>query len=514
MSDATAPTRCLVLWFPEWPVTAWRLSTDATDSSGAPVAIVEANQVISCSAEARAEGVRLGQRRREAQSRCPQLQVVASDPGRDEHEFAPLLDLIEQAAPGVQVIRPGLAALRARGPARYYGGEPQAAAALLAGSHELGIGDGRAGVADGVFTAEQAARGAAPIQVVPAGESAGFLAPLPITRLDDPELTALLPRLGVRKLGDFAALDVAQVRDRFGEHGVRLHALAAGADSRPVQPRTPPPELARQVDFETPLELAEQVAFSSRATAEGFVAGLAAVNLVCTELRVTLFAEQGGRSERVWLHPACFDATAVVDRVRWQLQAAAGQTIGSPLVRVRLEPVAVDAISHHAPGLFGPGGDEKVHHVLTRVQAMLGHEGVVIPAIGGGRWLDERQVLVPWGDRPVLSQPLGRPWPGSLPDPLPATVFATPRRVDVLDADGVRIRVDDRLLLTGEPAQLVVGTARLRTAGWAGPWPVAERGWDPERKRTGCRFQVADDTGGAWLLVLDDGGWWAEGRYD
>ena len=184
-------------------------------------------------------------------------------------------------------------------------------------------------------------------------------------------------------------------------------------------------------------------------------------------------------------------------------------------MRLRLEPVATDAVSHHTPGLFGAGSDEKVHHVLSRVQAMLGHEGVATPAVGGGRWLDERQVLVPWGDRAVLPQPPGLPWPGSLPDPLPATVFPSRRKVDVLDADGVRIRVDDRLLLTGEPAQLVVGAARLRTAGWAGPWPVAERGWDAERARRGCRFQVADDTGGAWLLVHDaDGGWWAEGRYD
>lgn len=307
---------------------------------------------------------------------------------------------------------------------------------------------------------------------------------------------------------------MAQVRDRFGERGVRLHALAGGADSRPVLPRIPPPELTRQVDFEPPLELAEQVAFSSRSTADEFIAGLAAVNLVCTELRVTLFGEQGERCERVWLHPACFDAAAVIDRVRWQLQASR-EVIGSPVVRVRLEPVAADAVAHHAPGLFGPGSDEKVHHALSRVQAMLGPEGVATPAIGGGRWLAERQVLVAWGDRTVLPQPLGRPWPGSLPDPLPSTVFPGRRRVDVLDADGVRVRVDDRLLLSGTPAQLVVGAARLGTAGWAGPWPVAERGWDAERARSGCRFQIADDTGGAWLLVLDpDGSWWAEGRYD
>jgi protein ImuB len=26
--------------------------------------------------------------------------------------------------------------------------------------------------------------------------------------------------------------------------------------------------------------------------------------------------------------------------------------------------------------------------------------------------------------------------------------------------------------------------------------------------------QAVDSTGCAWLLVLDDGGWWAEARYD
>jgi protein ImuB len=28
------------------------------------------------------------------------------------------------------------------------------------------------------------------------------------------------------------------------------------------------------------------------------------------------------------------------------------------------------------------------------------------------------------------------------------------------------------------------------------------------------RFQLVDSAGGAWLLVLDDSGWWAEARYD
>ena len=108
------------------------------------------------------------------------------------------------------------------------------------------------------------------------------------------------------------------MRERFGERGIRLHGFG-GRDSRPVEPRTPPPELHREVAFEPPLELADQVAFGMRMAADAFIAGLGAVDLVCTELRVELIGDRGERSDRVWLHPGSFDASAVVDRVRWQL---------------------------------------------------------------------------------------------------------------------------------------------------------------------------------------------------
>ena len=91
------------------------------------MALFEANRVVSCSAAAQAEGVRRGQRRREAQVRCPALVVAPFDADRDHRVFAPLLDRLEEVSPGIQVIRPGLVALRMRGPARYYGGERPAA---------------------------------------------------------------------------------------------------------------------------------------------------------------------------------------------------------------------------------------------------------------------------------------------------------------------------------------------------------------------------------------------------
>ena len=178
-----------------------------------------------------------------------------------------MLQLIEKHAPGAALLRPGLAAVRARGISRYHDGEAEAGRALIDVLTEAGFPEVRVGIADGPFTAELAARGSAPCTVVPAGLAKDFLAPLPVGVLRDEQLTGLLIRLGVRTLGDFAALDEIEVRDRFGERGARLHSLAAGADSRAVVARPPDPELVRSVEFEPPLAGADQVAFAVRQTA-------------------------------------------------------------------------------------------------------------------------------------------------------------------------------------------------------------------------------------------------------
>ena len=507
------PTRCLVFWFPAWPVRAWALEEGRSPTE--PVAVVAANRVLHCSEAALAEGVSVGQRRREAQATCPTLRVIPADEARDSREFEPVVACIEELAPGVQVVAPGQCAVRARGLASYIGSEAEAAETLLeAVVVALGITGGRIGIADGLFAATQAARVGSPVGIVPVGGSARFLAPLPISRLGDEGLTTLLPRLGVRTLGEFAALAAAAVRDRFGLHGVRLHTLASGFDPSTVQPRTPPPELTRQLDFEPALTLVEQVAFSARSTAEAFIGGLTDAGLACTEIRVELLGDRDELVARNWLAAAVFDASAVVDRVRWQLQAAAGNQLRSGVVSLRLEPIAVDALAHHIPGLFGSGPDERVHHVLSRVQGMLGHAGVVTPQLAGGRWLAERQVLVPWGDRPRQPTPRERPWPGQVPAPLPATVFAELRSVQLVGAGGHAVALNGRGFVTDPPIALRIDAQHRTVIGWAGPWPIDERPWDPERHRVACRFQVVDGSGTAWLLLLDERGWWAEARYD
>ncbi|MEQ1736768.1 MAG: DNA polymerase Y family protein, partial [Rhodoglobus sp.] len=220
--------RLMVLWAPDWPVAA-HAKADRIPSSQ-PIALVEKGMVFACSPAARTEGVRRGMRQREAQGRCPGLRMLRYDPALDARAFEPVLSALEASMPGLHPVRPGTVAVRARGPARYYGGEQAAALTVLGIVAGLDVERARVGIADGLFAAERAARWvvADPVTIGPPDAQGAFLAGLPITLLEDPELSSLLPRLGIRTLGGFAALAEADVAARFGPMGARLHALAGG----------------------------------------------------------------------------------------------------------------------------------------------------------------------------------------------------------------------------------------------------------------------------------------------
>ncbi|MHA6695075.1 DNA polymerase Y family protein [Homoserinimonas sp. A520] len=542
------PLRVVVVWCPDWPIVA--AVTAGLLPDGTPVALIDRGEVVACSIEARRNGVRRGLRLREAQARCPELATIPYDPVADARAFDPIVAVIEERVPGVQVLRSGLATVRARGAARYYRGEDRAASELLGALGRFtAINDARIGIADGIFAAEQAAYRTAPHQrtlIVPTGASPQFLAPLPIDALStssrgEPKLVPLLKRLGAGTLGDFAALNETDVRARFGEGGARAHAQAAGRDPRPVTARVPEKDFDQVALFEPPLDRIETVAFAFRSAADSFVAGITTAKLVCTAIRVVVDTESGASSEREWAHPRHFTAAEVLDRVRWQLQGAGGE-LASPVTRVRVSPVRVDAIGNHEAGLWGHAPDERIHHGLSRIQSMLGHDAVLTAVAGGGRMLAERRVLVPWGDAPPASAvaTATRPWPGSLPDPPPATVFEQLQPVQVLDAAGTVVEVDARGTVSAPPAwlcqsilgqsvsgqsvsgQSVLGQSVSGQAGgdrravthWAGPWPLQQRWWDAARSRRATRFQLVDERGEAWLVLRENDRWWAEARYD
>ncbi len=521
--NSNRAVRTLAVWCPDWPVIA---AGGSADQAGA---VLQAGRIFACSAAARIDGVRRGQRRRDAQSRCPELTVYADDPSRDARMFEPVAESVEALVPGVEIVRPGLIVVAARGAARYYKGElPLLARISTAVADETGY-DVQLGVADGIFAATRAAYCA---RVVPVGESAQFLAPQPIGSLERPELADLLVRLGIRTLGDFAALPRADVLARFGPDAAYAHDLAHGFEARPPSARSAPPDLTVEMTLDSPVDRVDTATFVAKALAEQLHERLAARGLACIRISIEARTESGEQLSRSWRHggisTAGFSASAIADRTGWQLDGWLSGTIrshdGRPtagMVFLRLVPdeVVFDAgrqLSLWGGDCAGHGPDlEQVERALARVQGMLGPDAVVTAVVGGGRELAEQVRLVPWGEPREILPGDSCPWPGRLPSPSPATLFAAPRSAAVTAADDSPVEVTGRLAVNAPPKWLrIEQRSPVEIVGWAGPWPLDVRWWDRLAARRRARFQITTADGAGWLVAFDGGRWLVEAVYD
>ena len=513
--------RTLVVRCPDWSVIA--AGVPLTE----PAAVFFANRVVASSPAARREGVSTNMRRREAQGRCPELIVLEHDPARDAREFEPIVGALDELTPRIEVSEAGRCAFPTRGPARYFGGDDALArrALALVGAALDDRGVAHVGVADGPFAALLAAADAT--TVVPKGMSPTFLAPWPLSSLDRPELVDVLHRLGLRTLGDLAALPAQDVLARFGNDGAIAHRLASGFDERPPATRPPPPELAVEAMLDEPAERVDTAAFIGRSLADELHAKLSARGHVCTRLLIAAETEHGERLERLWRLDH-FTAGVVADRVRWQLDGwlngTAAHRPSAGITLIRLVPDELATAAGRQLGFWGGGGgaDERVVRALARVEGLLGPDAVRVPEWCGGRGPGEQVRLVPAGvvdltsDRPS-SRPEWRsePWPGSLPAPSPATVASYDVAADVLDGSGASVRVTGRGEASSEPVSLRIGDRPpRRIVAWSGPWPVDERWWDAAGHHRLARFQVVTDDGVARLVVLERGRWKLAAVYD
>lgn len=526
--------RTLVVGCMDWPLTAAGIAPDE------PAAVLYDHRVQAATSTARAAGVQRGLRQREAQARCPEVRVLQANPDLDARAFEPVVATVTAFNPRVEIVRPGVVALGTRGPSRYFGGDAALAARITAAVRDVLTriapadqrGDRcRVGISDGLFAALLAASRQV---VVPPGDSAGFLAPFPVTTLDRPELTDLLRRLGITTLGALAELPERDVLNRFGTDGLRAHRLARSLDERPLLTRPPRAELTVGQPFDPPAERVDVVAFAARGLAEQLHELLRHHGLVCVQLAVEAETAHDEQQVRLWRHlDGAFTPAAMVDRVRWQLEgwwnASERPSAGVSMVRLRADECAT--AGEVQPDLWDATAtiDAQVRRTLGRVQGLLGQDRVRTAVVGGGRSPGDQVRLVAWGDprepaRPGLPGtvtvrvPTGiemPPWPGRLPPPAPAVVHADPLPADVCDATDRRVGVTERCTPTSEPSRVSIAAGPwLDVIGWAGPWPVDERWWDPGRSRRRARFQMALSDGTAHLLALEDSRWWIEATYD
>jgi protein ImuB len=445
--------------------------------------------------------------------------------------FERVVGAVTEFCPRVEVVEPGVCAFAARGPARYFGGETIVARKIIAAVAELGV-ECRAGVADGLFAAMLAAGAAGSAGVaredgdavtfVPPGESVEFLGRQPVRVLDDPDLAGLLHRLGIRTLGDLAALPEQDVASRFGAGGAAAHRLASGQDRRPLAARPPAADLSVDQEFDPPETSAEPLVFAAKALAERMHATLNAKGLTCVRVQVQARWEDGRENSRLWRHDGLLSAVQVADRVRWQLDGwragdhddGAGAETGG-VVLLRLTPDQVVRATGQQIALWGEAViTDRVARAAMRVQALLGHEAVLRPLLGGGRNVSEQVNHSPFGEKGEPSHPKDQPWPGQIPGAAPALVYPEPREAVVTDDAGRVVTVSGRCVVSAAPARLTVtGQPPRAVTGWAGPWPLAERWWDPETASRRARFQLVTDDGRAWLAAVRDGRWLIEAGY-
>src|SRR5215207_6098815 len=221
------------------------------------------------SAAAEALGVVRGMRLGEAMSRCPALRLVPPDPEGVRSLWNAVLDRLEATGAEVESDLAGAAFFESTGLHGLHGGD--LAGVLATARRALGPG-ARFGAAPSRFAAHAAALQVRPrrgrhARTVEESGVRDFLAPLPVSLLRTrPELQALpevLERLGIRTLGELAALPARAIAERFGHPGLLALDLARGRDT-PLEPRRPPEPVGEQLELPLALLVARVLARRER----------------------------------------------------------------------------------------------------------------------------------------------------------------------------------------------------------------------------------------------------------
>ncbi len=313
----------------------------------------EQERVCALSPEARRAGLRRGMPAREARRRCPEARLRPLDwPACQAEQAVFLAQLgqwelpVEELAWGAAYLDLGAVAGRAA--------DVQPLAAELGRRLRAALGLAPAlGWDSGKFTARAAALTSRPghMRLVGPAEEAAFLAPrsVALLALPAPDL-AWLDWLGIRTLGQFAALPPLALRQRFGAAGRLAQAWAAGHDPRPVQGAAAPPPPPVVLDLDPPRGDTAGILALALAALQGGLEALAARFQGCRRLRLELhFLEGGDRVQDL----AFVDPVASAASLRAPLAAALGQgRWPGPLSRLRLGLSAPGELSLRQLSLF------------------------------------------------------------------------------------------------------------------------------------------------------------------
>jgi DNA polymerase-4 len=209
--------------------------------------------VSAASYEARRYGVHSAMPLRTAARRCPEGVFLPGRPDRYRELSERVMAVFADFTPLVEPISLDEAFLDVTASRAVHGDGPAIAARIKRRVlDEIGLV-----VSVGVATNKLCAKVASDLRkpdalvIVPPGDEAAFLAPLPIRRLwgVGPQAQAALADYGVTTIGQLAALAPGTLHRRFGRHGDDLGARALGIDGSAVEPFHAPKSIGHEHTF-------------------------------------------------------------------------------------------------------------------------------------------------------------------------------------------------------------------------------------------------------------------------
>lgn len=398
--------------------------------------------------------------------------------------------------------------------------EYRLAKAAVRASDAVGL-PARCGIAASKLAARVAAELPHSPTIVPPGEEASFLAPLPLVRLSpEMQMAVTLQRWGIASVGDFASLPESEVASRLGELGRELHHAARGLDPRPLIPRAVPPDFREGMELEWPLVTLEPFLFIASAALDRLSKRLEIQGFACRRIELTMTLDPDGFHSRAIDLPApTRDVKTMLTLLRLDLEKTPP---GAPVVgfSVVAHP---DRPRRAQLSLFGPAAvsPEKLAAAIARLIAMIGEGRVGMPATVDGHLPDRFDVaafdpppppdeaLQPKKSRGLLAVRVFRP-------PIPVDVITRPSRED----ESGEVQIESLMAssqVTSDEGQAAIEASQSAHASQSLPTrhssPVARHSGAPPQSARSPRIEVGSSERIEGPVVLSSGPWRIEERW-
>jgi protein ImuB len=499
--------RILGLWLPRLPIDRIkrRLGQDnaaqdnaAHDAAPGVVVIKDSNALLIHSLDEAAVrwGLTHGLPLANARAICPDLIVHDADIAADAKTLEDIADWCDRFTPLVALDAPHGLLLDITGCAHLFGGEARLLKLVCDALTVRGFTVSAAIASNPVCarTMNRHVHG----RIVPDGEEAIAVGPLPVAALGAPEATTLgLRRAGLKTIGDVAARGRHEITARFGAAFTAGLAQALGEGDAPISPRKPPPDYIVEKRFAEPVATDTVIAASLSSLAATLVAAMAQQGKGARRLEACFFRTDGAVRQIAVDTGQPVTEAKVIDRLfRERLEALSDPLdpgFGFDLIRLsagRSEIVVqqqrdLDAHVHDNDALAA---------LIDRIAARIGGKRVIVH-LPQETHIPQRAVL-PVPAQQNLAAAQRADWPERIEDepPLrPLRLFEHPEKLEVI------AQVPD-----GPPARFVWRRAAHAVVRAEGPERIAMEWWRPDGQGfTRDYFRIEDEQGLRFWLYRD-----------